>query len=68
MWGGRVGIPDTIHYNSPQLSANCKLLSVDYSGAIPFMDGTHRMKDSEGQNSSEGKCPRMMKMFLGGKE
>ena len=38
------------------------------SGAIPFMEGTHRMKDSEGQNSSEGKCPRMMKMFLDGKE
>lgn len=38
------------------------------SEAIPFMEGTHRMKDSEGQSSSEGKCPRMMKMFPDGKE
>lgn len=62
--GGKGWFPDTIHYNSPQLSANCKLLLVDYhcwanqgwgpqrskiNEAIPFMEGTHRMKVSEGQ-------------------
>lgn len=29
--GGRVGLPHTIHYNSPQLCANCRPLLADYS-------------------------------------